>query len=123
MVKITAKVSSRIRLRCGKSGTRASAAASETDPRMPHQLMIIRLCQVERRSRCDSRRSSARMTKTAVWLQISRVTMTTRLTATHHHSSSPAGWPDSPSRMSGSCSPISTNSSALSRNVRISHTA
>ena len=85
--------------------------------------MIIRLCQVERRSRCDSRRSSARITKTADWLQISRVTMTTRLTTTHHHSSSPTGWPESPSTMSGSCSPISTKSSALSRKVRISQTA
>ena len=63
------------------------------------------------------------MTKTAVWLQISRVAITTRLIATHHHSSSPAGCPDSPSMISGSCSPMSTNSSALSRKVTISQTA
>ncbi len=61
---MTAKVSSRIRSRCGKSGSSASAAASETDPRMPHQPMTTRVCHGARRSTWDSRRSSARMTKT-----------------------------------------------------------
>ena len=35
----------------------------------------------------------------------------------------PVGSPASPSRMSGSCNPISTNSSALSRNTSVSQTA
>ena len=53
----------------------------------------------------------------------SRVRITAALTATAHSSSSPAGRALSPSRIDGSCSPISTNSSALSRKTSVSQTA
>ena len=81
VTKITANVRKMSRSRCWKSNGSASAAASETAPRMPAQPTIVRPCQLPRRARCDSRRSIARITNTSVWLHTSRVTTTAALTA------------------------------------------
>ena len=58
----------------------ASAAASDTDPRIPAQPMTIRSCQRERRARWDSRRSSARMANGVVSTQSSRTPITAAAT-------------------------------------------
>ena len=100
----------------------ASAAASDTEPRMPDHATIIRVRQPARRA-CSGRRSSARMTNGVVCSQAMRVRITARLTATDWPMSVRADCPARPSRMSGSCRPMSTNSSALSRNTSVSHTA
>ena len=56
-------------------------------------------------------------------LNTSLVRITVALTAAAQPSSVPAGSSLRPSRIVGSCSPMRTNSSALRRNMRISHTA
>jgi hypothetical protein len=123
VVRITANVISRTTSRWGNSGASASAAASDTDPRIPDQPTIRRVRQPARRSRCCGRRSSARMTKTEVFSQAIRVSVTVTLIATACPISASADWPARPSRIKGSCRPMSTNSSALSRNTSVSQTA
>jgi len=120
--KITAKVTNSSSSRAGKSAGRASAAASETEPRMPAQPRIVRWRQPARRARWLSRRSSARIAQALTCTQASRQPITTSETTTAVTSSAPSGSPERPSTIRGSCRPISTNSSALSRKIRISHT-
>ena len=122
-MKITANVRKRTTSRCGKSAGSASAAASDTEPRMPDHAAIMRGRQPWRRSRCCGRRSSARTRYGVVFTHAIRVRITARLTAAAWPSSVHGDSPESPSRISGSCSPISTNSSALSRKTSVSQTA
>ena len=89
---------------------------------MPDQPTTIRMRQSPRRSRCCGRRSSARITNVEALIHAIRVSVTVTLIAIAWPISVSAE-PSSPSRISGSCSPISTNRSALSRNTSVSHTA
>ncbi len=60
---------------------RASAAASETEPRMPAHPFTVRTRQLDRRSRWLARRSRVRMTETMTCIHTSRVTTTAAHTA------------------------------------------
>ena len=59
----------------------ASAAASETAPRIPAQLPTTRKRQLARRARCDSRRSSVRTRKVTMKFHRKRAAITVAQTA------------------------------------------
>ena len=59
----------------------ASAAASETAPRIPAQLPTTRKRQLARRARCEGRRSSVRTRKVTMKFQRKRAAITVAQTA------------------------------------------
>ena len=80
---ITQNVMKRIRSRAGKGSPAsvligiASAAASDTAPRMPTQEPRKRVRQSARRARCDGRRSRVRMTTVVPKTHAMRTAITT----------------------------------------------
>ena len=124
VAKITANVRKMIRSRCGKSAASASAAASETAPRMPAQpIDRSARCQVAAARAHATRAGRARgSTNTIVCCQTSRVSTTAALTAARvAEQRRRSRRRSSASRIAGSCRPISTNRNALSRNCSSSH--
>ena len=118
---MTQNVRYRIKGRWGNSGARASAAASDTTPRMPAQDTITT-------ARGDGGGSLARIFAlsqrgryVAGNTHTNLATMTVRLTISPYRIRSAAGTDDSPAMIDGSCRPMTRNTNALIAQITICH--